>query len=182
MQGRDKLLEPIDGVPMLARQVNAALATGLNVLVMIRPNDAERRAVLPQDPKLEISIVHDADEGMAATLRTAATAASGLPLMILLPDIPGITTADIQSVLSAFKMHHEKKVVRASDAKDRPGTPICLPAEIAARLLELEGDEGGQRMLRGQQVELVRFDTDRATHDLDTPEDWVSWRADNAGS
>lgn len=180
MQGRDKLLEPIDGTPLLRRQTNAALATDLNVLVLIRPGDTDRRNALPNDPKLQISTVPDASEGMAATLRRAAAASGDQPLMILLPDVPGITTEDIQRVLSVFVDHRGSKVVRASGTKDRPGTPICLPAKVATGFSTLKGDEGGRSILNEKAVELVRLNSDRATRDLNTPEDWAAWRAEHA--
>ena len=180
MKGRDKLLVPIEGIPLLRRQTNAALATGLNVLVLIRPDDTERRDALPNDPKLQISTVSDAAEGMAATLRSAAAAANNQPLLILLPDVPGVTTEDIQCVLTAFADHQGTKVVRASDAEGRPGTPICLPANVLSRFLTLKGDEGGRAALKAEEVELIRFNTNRATRDLNTPEDWAEWRAEHA--
>jgi molybdenum cofactor cytidylyltransferase len=178
MRGRDKLLEIIEGEALLCRQTNAALATGLNVHVLIRPGDAERKNSLPVDPRLEISTVPDADEGMAATLRHAATMVADQSMLILLPDVPGIRTEDIQSVLLAFAYHRGKMVVRASDAEGHPGTPICLPAKVVAQFSKLEGDEGGQKLLKKYDVELIRFDNDRATRDLNTPEDWANWRAD----
>lgn len=181
MQGRDKLLELIDGVPLLRRQTNAALATGLNVLVLIRPDDTGRRNALPNDPKLQISTVPEASEGMAATLRRAAAASGDQPLMILLPDIPGITTEDIQRVLSVFADHRGSKVVRASDTEDRPGTPVCLPAKVATGFSTLKGDEGGRLILnKKNDTELVRLNSDRATRDLNTPKDWAAWRAEHA--
>ncbi len=181
MRGRDKLLEPIDGVPLLLRQTNAALATGLNVRVLIRPQDTERRKALPNDPKLQISTVKDAAEGLAATLRSAVDAAANdQPLLILLPDVPGVTTEDIRCVLTAFADHHGARVVRASDAKGHPGTPICLPAKVLPRFSGLKGDEGGWNALKNEDVVLVRFNTDRATCDLNTPEDWAKWRAEHA--
>ncbi|MGI9389817.1 MAG: nucleotidyltransferase family protein [Boseongicola sp.] len=178
MCGRDKLLEIVDGIPLLCRQTNVALATGLDVLVLLRPSDTERRNSLPSDPKLQVSSVPDAEEGIAATLRSAATAANDKPLMILLPDVPGITTADVQKILTAFNRHGGTKIVRASDPDSHPGTPICLPANVLAKFSVLKGDEGGRKLLLEEDVELVRFDTNRATRDLNTPEDWKTWRAE----
>jgi len=178
MRGRDKLLEIIESETLLCRQTSAALATGLKVLVLIRPGDTERRRCLPSDPKLDVSTVHDTKEGIAATLRHAAAMAEDQPILILLPDVPGIRTEDIQAVLSAFADHRGRKVVRASDLDGNPGTPVCLPAHVVAQFPELEGDEGGQKLFKKEDVELIRFETDRATRDLNTPKDWVKWRAE----
>ncbi|MCV6595140.1 MAG: NTP transferase domain-containing protein, partial [Silicimonas sp.] len=46
MRGRDKLLEPIGGVPLLRRQALAALTTGCPVLVTLPEGNEPRRAAL----------------------------------------------------------------------------------------------------------------------------------------
>jgi molybdenum cofactor cytidylyltransferase len=181
MRGPDKLLESIEGEPLLFRQAKAALATGLNVLVLIRQGDKERKNSLRTDPRLKVLTVADADEGMAATLRCAAAAAADQPMLILLPDVPGIRTVDIQAVLTEFARHRGLKVVRASDAERNPGTPICLPANVVAQFSKLKGDEGGRKLLENMDIKFVQFNNDRATRDLNTPDDWANWRAEKSG-
>ncbi|MCB1394509.1 MAG: NTP transferase domain-containing protein, partial [Rhodobacteraceae bacterium] len=47
MAGRDKLLEPVDGAPLLRRQARAAVAAGTGpVAVTLPPDDRTRRAAL----------------------------------------------------------------------------------------------------------------------------------------
>ncbi|MDR9394937.1 MAG: NTP transferase domain-containing protein, partial [Roseovarius sp.] len=100
MEGPDKLLEPVDGMPLLRRQVLMALATGAPVLVTLPPGAAKRRAALAGlgDGKLAIREVPGASEGMGASIRAGAgwAGASGAArLMILLADLPDLETADL---------------------------------------------------------------------------------------
>ncbi|NND42065.1 MAG: NTP transferase domain-containing protein [Silicimonas sp.] len=180
MRGRDKLLETVDGMPLLRRQALAALETGLPVAVTLPKGAGARRDALADLP-LDVCDIADADEGLSASLRAAqAMLATNQSLGILLPDVPGIGVADIQAVLDRFLDLREARVTRGGRmGDDRPGTPLFLPHAIAIRFAGLTGDDGGRSVLRDEEVELVRFPDDRAVRDLDTPEAWAEWRRDS---
>lgn len=175
MRGRDKLLEVVDGLPLVRRQAMAAVAVA-DTLVLLPPDAPGRRKALDGLP-LRIEPVPDHAEGLSASLRRAANIAGGRALAILLPDVPGVTEAEINAVISAFARHGGDHVVRASDPEGRPGTPVVIPPRLLPRVRALRGDQGARTVLDGEKVLLVRFGDDRATRDLDTPEDWADWRA-----
>jgi len=181
MRGRDKLLEPIDGVALLRRQAERALQSGCPVMVAL-PLRSPRQDVL-DGLDLTIVTVRDAAEGMGATLRTAALFAArhapDRPMMILLPDVPGIGPFDIKSIVTSFEAAGGNSVVRATDDKGQPGTPLIVPARLLGRFTTLTGDEGGRSALEGEEILTVAISGTRATDDLDTPEDWERWRRDN---
>lgn len=178
MRGADKLLETVGGIPLLRRQAMAALTTGCPVVVTLPPNSNDRREALG-GLALQIDEIPDAEEGMSASLRhIAGLLWPGQSLGLLLPDVPGITCGDIVTVLDAFRANDEAQAFRAgADGSDIPGTPVFLPHETARRFLTLEGDEAGRSIL-GADTTMVRFPDDRAIRDLDTPEDWDTWRTE----
>lgn len=180
MRGRDKLLEPVAGRPLLAERVAAAresAAAGVFVTLPPAPRDAPRRAALAG---LDVTVlpVADADEGMAASIRKAVASlpegAAGLA--ILPPDMPAVTTADIDRVLEAFASD-PGHVWRAATATGVPGHPVVFPRRLFSRLLRVSGDTGGRSVLRSERVRLCPLPDDHATLDLDTPEAWAAWRA-----
>ncbi len=179
MGGRDKLMESVEGQPLLRRQAKAALATGCPVMVCVPPNSTRKQAIA--DLPLTQVEVRDAAQGMGATLRTAALFAArhapDRPMMILLPDVPGITSFDIKSVLNAFETAGHDTPTRATDDNGRPGTPLIIPARLLSDFAKLRGDDGGKSILEAEVVTLVRVADNRATQDLDTAEDWAEWRA-----
>lgn len=178
MRGRDKLLETIHGEPLLRRQARAALGTGCRVLVTLPPGGGARHKALEG---LDVIIVEipDSAEGMAASLRLVAThLADDQPLGLLLPDVPGIGTDEIATVLAEFRATDCATPTRGSDAEGRPGTPLFLPHRIARRLTGITGDEGGKAILKGEEIRLIPLHGDCATRDLDRPEDWATWRAE----
>ena len=178
MRGRDKLLEPVDGKPLLRRQAEAALASGCPVMVALPPA-SPRQAALEGLP-VTLVVVKDAAEGMGATLRAlalfVARHAPDRPMVVLLPDVPGVGPFDIKSVLTRFEAEGGDTPVRASDEAGRPGTPLVVPPRLLPAFAALTGDDGGRSVLKGETVVTVPISGDRATRDLDTPEDWADWR------
>ena len=75
MQGRDKLMEDVDGMPLLRRSVMRALATGCKVLVALPATPHARYATLEGLDVAAIP-VPDAAEGMNASLRAGLRALS----------------------------------------------------------------------------------------------------------
>ncbi len=179
MRGRDKLLESVRARALIADRVAVALGTGLDVLVTLPPGARARaRALEPlAGPRLVVEEVPDAGEGMAASLRRGAAWAGGRALMVLLPDLPEITGADLRAVLRGFDGAH---ILRATAADGTPGHPVVFPARCLAELARLRGDEGARQVLARHDLRLVALPGRRAVTDLDTPEDWAAWRAGGA--
>ena len=176
MRGRDKLTETIEGVPLIRRQALAALTTGCPVVVTLPPGPSARRKAL-DGLVLYVEDIPNASEGMSASLRRAAALLEeNQSLGILLPDVPSMGGPDICTVLDAFRETDEALPTRATDPLGRPGTPLFLPWRVARRFRDLPPGESGQSALEGEDLRLVPFADDRATLDLDTPEDWAAWR------
>ena len=187
MRGRDKLMEPVAGQPLVQLQADRAIATGQPVFVTL-PDLQHPRAVALQDRALTLVPVPDAAEGIGASLRTAMTA---LPLcdavLINLADMVGIETEDLQRMLQARKDQPDALIWRGATAEGRPGHPILIDASLCPAFAALRGDTGGSAILQrhSDRTRLVPLVGDRAVLDLDTPEDWTAWRArqvDQAGT
>lgn len=178
MRGRDKLLEEIDGVALLERQVAAALRVGTPVIVTLRASDVARLTVVEPTPA-EPVFVENADEGISTSLRAGANwaadrALSGL--MVALPDLPEITAEDLSQVA---KLHnrHPGDVLRATSEDGQFGHPTVIPARLFPQMTQLTGDTGARDVLEAEQIRPCPLAGNRAIIDLDTPEAWAAWRA-----
>lgn len=181
MRGADKLLEPVADQPLLARTAAAAQATGLPCLVVLPPDRPARLAALAAAGVAHV-IAADAGLGMAESLKAGVAA---LPqdraIMLLLADLPEITTEDLTRIAAAHRATPEA-ILRGASATGAPGHPVLFPARYRADLLTLAGDEGARSILARHRdlVRLIPLPGRHATTDLDTPEDWAAWRAATA--
>ncbi|SEK31534.1 CTP:molybdopterin cytidylyltransferase MocA [Roseovarius nanhaiticus] len=177
MRGADKLLEDVDGAPLLLRQTRRALATGAHVLVTTPAGRPARSAALA-GTGAHLVPVKDPSEGIAASLRAGigALPEGSTALIILLPDLPDIETEDLHKMMQAHASA-PSRILRATAPDGTPGHPTLFPARFFKELSSLTGDSGAADLIRNVGFVPVPLDGSRAITDLDTPEAWAAWRA-----
>jgi CTP:molybdopterin cytidylyltransferase MocA len=179
MRGVDKLLEPVDGLPLLKRAIAAGLAAG-PVFVTLQPGASARRALVDASRASHLDVPAWA-EGMSASLRAGASCAKAIGatgLLVLLADMPEIEHGDVIRFIEAHASAPE--VVWRGAAEDgRLGHPVLIPAQLFPAVARLSGDEGARSLFAapGVDVRPLVLSGHRAILDLDTPEDWSAWRA-----
>ncbi|WP_171207633.1 MULTISPECIES: NTP transferase domain-containing protein [unclassified Ruegeria] len=180
MRGEDKLMQQVDGIPLLRRTAQRALTVG-PVIAALPPQPHPRYAALDG---LDVQTVEipNAAEGMNASLRGALehVGPDAPAVMILLADLPDLTTTDIQRIRDCVKPHPDKLIWRGADQHGAPGHPVVFHQDLLPELLTLTGDTGARSVLENHKdrLHLEPLPGRHATLDLDTPEDWVAWRED----
>jgi CTP:molybdopterin cytidylyltransferase MocA len=178
MRGRDKLLEEVDGQPLIRRMARRAAQAG-PTRVVLGPDQADRRAALEG---LELEVLDaPAGAGMAASIVTGVAGLNG-PVLVLLADMPEITARDLHLMLSLHAQAPDI-ILRAASRAGAAGHPVVFPADLLPDLSCLTGDRGARDLLQreARRVHLLPLEDDRALVDLDTPEDWDRWRATQPG-
>lgn len=184
MRGADKLVEAVDGEPVLARVVRTARASQADETVVVLPPGAPaRRAALAG---LGVELVEAADwaEGMAASLRAGlrAVQARADAVVVLLADMPDVEPRDIDRLIAAFDPEEGREICRAVSSDGRPGHPVLFGRRFFETLEALTGDRGAREVIRDAAEFVTEVPTggQGAVVDLDTPEDWAAWRAARA--
>lgn len=67
-------------------------------------------------------------------------------VLILLADMPSITTHNLDDLIGAFATSKGLSIVRAGNA-GKPGNPVILPKAIYAQTMTLEGDHGARALI-----------------------------------
>ena len=173
MRGADKLLEEIDGTPLVLRAARAACAASDEVLVALPAADRARRSWLADMP---VRIVDVATRAMADSIRAGVGACRADAVTIHLADMPEIDAAAFAVIATAWRAGGAP-ILRATDADGRPGQPVTFARDLFPALLALRGDAGARPLLDRHPAETVALPGRAATTDLDTPEAWAAWRA-----
>lgn len=179
MRGADKLAEPVDGVPLLRKQAETALALDLPVTVALPPD--RRREDLLEDLDIDIHAASCSREGLSGTLRTAmGHLADARAVLVVLGDLPELEADDLRKVLAARRTHPNALIWRGATEAGAPGHPILFDRALFPAFAKLKGDGGAHEIVAavGDKVQLVPLPGIRAQRDLDTPEDWAAWRAE----
>jgi len=176
MGPKDKLLETVEGQPLLSLISRRAALTGLPCYVTLPDANHPRVKWIGSTTAI---FVPNATEGMAASIRAGIAA---LPnhieaVMILPTDMPEIESQDLQHMAAHYR-GTDGPILRASAADGTAGHPVLFPRRYFDALCSLSGDVGARAVLANEPVKLVALPDQRAITDLDTPEAWANWRAD----
>ncbi|WP_424986858.1 nucleotidyltransferase family protein [Microbulbifer sp. S227A] len=181
MRGADKLLQVVEGKPLIRRQADIACAITHGPVIVALPPQPHPRYDALHGARVVPLPVADASEGMNASLRSgfAALPATAKAAMLLLCDLPELTADDLARVAVAHDPDSDTLIWRGTTQDGQPGHPIVFSARLFDRFKSLTGDGGGHEVVKaaGQRVAHVPLPGYRARLDLDTPEDWANWRA-----
>ncbi|AHF86882.1 molybdopterin-guanine dinucleotide biosynthesis protein MobA (plasmid) [Rhizobium leguminosarum bv. trifolii WSM1689] len=172
--GKHKLLAEFDGVPLVRRSALTALAAdAASVIVVTGHRRSEIEAALDG---LALTFVDNPDyaSGMASSLIAGfssrdADGAEGI--LVMLADMPGISTTHLDALISAFRNSRGEAVVRAA-SQGKPGNPVILPRSLNQAVLRLQGDVGARDIIATSGLPVLDVDVgDAALLDLDTPDE-----------
>jgi molybdenum cofactor cytidylyltransferase len=166
----NKLLADIGGQPMVRHVAEAALASRARPIVVVTGHMVEQVTEALQGLDVRPLANPDYATGLASSLKAGigALPASCAGALILLGDMPRITSGHLDSLMAAFASDAIVVPVHAG----RQGNPVLWPAKYFPELLGLDGDAGAKRLIatHAASVRDVDLGTDAIFADIDTPE------------
>ncbi|MBD0866014.1 MAG: nucleotidyltransferase family protein [Rhodobacteraceae bacterium] len=181
MGDADKLMEPVDGMPLIRR--SALMARAVAPVVVTLPSVPHPRYGALDGLDVAQVAVPNATEGMNAGLTCGLNA---LPpgtqaVMILLADLPDLSIHDLERVAQAVDLKSNTRIWRGATQDGLPGHPVVFHHALFAELAALKGDVGARPVIRAHLdlLCLIPLPGQAARTDLDTPELWRTWRAAN---
>jgi molybdenum cofactor cytidylyltransferase len=171
--GKDnKLVAVIDGKPMVAHAVDAAIMAGLSPIVVVTGHEAD--AVKAALGDRDVAFVHNPGyaEGLSSSLKTGIRA---LPkdlggAIVCLGDMPRITSRHLKKLVAAYDPEEGRKIIVPTQRGKR-GNPILWSSEFFAEMRSLAGDVGAKHLIgeHGEAVCEVALDDEAIFADIDTP-------------
>lgn len=171
---RNKLLEPVEGKALVLHPVDAALAAGLRVAVVVPSQASALRDLLVTRPVTLVPNAH-AGDGLATSIAAGigaldrATAGAA----ILPGDMPNVTPGMLLRLVEAFQAHAGAFVIVPKTATGAQRNPVIWPAAWFARLSALNGDQGAKSLIpaaTGERHDVV-FSETGVFRDIDTVAD-----------
>lgn len=168
--GSNKLLHPVEGVPMIQRALNA-LPVGLFTAANVVSCYPEILALAAEKGYQAIDNPHAA-EGQSASIRLGLeplTAMDGVLFTVC--DQPWLTTASVEKLLETFAAHPQNICVMSWQG--RWGNPAIFPAALYLELLALTGEQRGGIVIKAhpERLRLVEAGSPRELEDIDFQKD-----------
>ncbi|MGC2414255.1 MAG: nucleotidyltransferase family protein, partial [Stellaceae bacterium] len=173
MGGPNKLLEPIDGTPMVARVAQRLLSSHARPIVAVLGNQAD--AIDAALGRLPVERVRNPAfaEGLSTSLKRglAALPADIDGVMVCLGDMPLVTGRDLDRLIAAFNPLEGRAII-VPTRRGKRGNPVLWARRFFPEMTELAGDVGAKHLI-GDYAELVaevEMDSDGVLVDVDTPD------------
>ena len=176
--GRPKLLLPLGGRAVIARVIDAVLASTAAPVAIVAGAEIERLRQALQGRTLTWVLNPDPAAAMLDSVRLGLQA---LPshwqaVVIVLGDQPGLDPETIDRLADKFAAGGRGIVVPVH--KGRRGHPILVAARHRDEILRSHDGLGLRGLLRAHPEDVQEIETDRPSvlEDMDTPSDYREWR------
>ena len=173
MGAANKLLADIDGVPMVRRAVDAALASMARPVIVVTGNEQGKVHAALRGCKVTFAHNPAFAEGMSTSLKAglAAVPDTAAGALICLGDMPLVTPAVLDRLIAAFNPN-EGRAICVPTWNGKRGNPVLWARRFFPEMADLAGDVGAKHLI-GEHAELiaeVAMPDDAILTDIDTPE------------
>ena len=187
MQGINKLLLEIDGVPLVRRSARMLVRAGIEDIVVVLGHQADRVRAALGDPagivagaRTRVTVIEHTGyrSGQHGSVLAGLAALPALPAgcaaaLVMLGDMPLVDEADVARIAAAWQRRPQGCAVLVPAFEQRRGNPVLIGPPALAQIVR-ERPEGGARAwmdAHPQQVGRVPMPDDHCVFDLDTPDD-----------
>ena len=186
MGKRNKLLEPVDGEPMVRRAVRAAAsaAGGRPVVVVTGHERAEVEASLAG---FDVAFSHNPDYGAGISTSLARGVAALAPgvegAIVCLADMPGVRAEHLERLRAVFDPGAGAAICVAT-RRGKRGNPVLFASRFFSEMCDVEGDVGARHLI-GAYADLVReveMPDDGVLLDIDSPSALHAYRSGEAAA
>jgi molybdenum cofactor cytidylyltransferase len=171
--GSNKMLEEVDGRPMVARTAQRLLASRARPIIAVLGNRADDVDTALGKLPVERVLNPDFADGLSTSLKRGLAA---LPedvdgVVVCLGDMPLIAGRDIDRLIAAFNPLEGRAIIVPTRRGQR-GNPILWSRQFFAEMMALSGDQGARKLIEEHfdLVAEVEMDSDAIFIDIDTPQ------------
>ena len=179
----NKLELIVDGIPLLRRTAETLLASALQEIVVVLGHEAEKtRAILEGLP---VNFVENEAyrEGQMTSVHKGLLSLSNVcdGVMICLSDQPLLQADDVNVLIEAFGKRSHGSILVPTYQGQR-GNPIIFDYEHRQGILSGERNLGCKKLIEKNPEQVCRFEMNNkhVVVDLDTPEQYAAFTADNS--
>ena len=174
--GYPKQLALVEGIPMLERVVEIALASPLESVVVVLGANAERIFPILEGKLVQVVVNRDWPEGIASSIRAGllAIGPEAEAAIFFLADQPFVKPDTVAAIIRSY--YQTRKPIVAPTYKGIRGNPVLFDRSTFLELASLRGDKGGRSIIESHPdwVQTVEVNDPGIRIDVDTPQDLSS--------
>ena len=173
MNGENKLIKKIHGIPLIKHSVKNILTSSIDELIIVLGYQEEIiKKIIDKDSKIKFVFNKDFETGMASSIKTGLVHLSEKTkaFFICLADMP-MVNKDIYNQLIKFK---DKSEIIVPTYKGQQGNPILFLISMKEKIMNIQGDVGAKKILElnKDKIMSVQIDDQGITKDFNTEENF----------
>lgn len=169
----NKLLETVDGQPLIRRSVLPYVHSKLDSVLVVVGHDADNVVAAVDDLPVTIVVNPDYDRGQSTSVRQGIEELERIDpdaVLIGLGDMPGIHPDVLNRIVEAYATDSDRNIIVPYHEGNR-GNPVLFDREYFGELQSVQGDKGGRELLLEESVFRLDVRDPSILRDVDRPED-----------
>jgi len=158
MEGENKLIKKIQGIPLIKLSVKNILASSISELVIVLGHQKEIiEKLIDENKKIKIVFNKDFEKGMATSIKTGIKNLSKETeaFFICLGDMP-MVNKDIFNLL--IKSKNNKEII-VPTYKNKQSNPILFSKSMIKKIMTIQGDVGAKKILELNKDKILDIET-----------------------
>jgi CTP:molybdopterin cytidylyltransferase MocA len=171
----------VNGETLLARNVRVLFEAGVDEVIVVTGHYSEQLETvlsgLSVRQTCQPDVAHSQRDSLCLGL--AELPADCDAVLVMPVDMPSLTRDDVVALIAAYKHAAPEIAFIGPAVAGRPGNPVVFNRQIAARIIQGEGDFGSGAWRSQAQAWRLEWETDNPHYvlDIDTPEDLDRWQS-----
>ncbi len=157
MNGENKLIKEIQGIPLIKLSVKNILASSINELIIVLGHQKEIiEKLIDKNEKIKFVFNKDFESGMASSIKTGLNNLSEKTeaFFICLGDMP-MVSPDIYNQLIKSK---DNKEIIVPTYKGQQGNPVLFNKSMKEKVIDISGDIGAKKILELNKVKILNLE------------------------
>lgn len=171
--GSNKLLEPVDGEPLVRHAVRTVCASSVDSVTVVVGYEAERVREAVADHAVDFRVNQAFKQGQSTSVAAGieATREHGADAVVFtLGDMPDVAVQSIEKLVEAYRRGAGTALAAACDGTR--GNPVIFDNRLFGTLASVEGDVGGREiLLNDPDAALIETGDPGVLQDIDRPAD-----------
>jgi molybdenum cofactor cytidylyltransferase len=184
--GRNKLLLPFKGQPLIAHAVDTLMASKVDEIIVVLGHEADQVGAAIGNKSVRFVENPDYRLGLSTSVHAgfAAVPVQTTDIMIYLADQPLLEPGEVNFLIRTMvEAGKSNKSIVVPLFRGQRGNPVIVKATYKASLLAITGETGCRRLIKQNpdQVLMVEMETDHVVRDIDTIEAYDRLVAEESG-
>ena len=157
MNGKNKLTEEIQNIPLIKHSVKNILLSSVEELIIVLGFQKEIiEKIIDKDEKIKFVFNKDFESGMASSIKTGLNHLSKNTeaFFICLADMP-LINSDIYNYLIKFRC---QKDILVPTYKKQQGNPILFNISMKEKIMNISGDVGAKKLLGSNKDKILNLE------------------------